>query len=549
MFQYGGSFDLAAVSAVTKSSGAELFVGRACCFLVPIAFGVLAVMLGQDANWDLRNYHWYNPYALLTGRFTFDLAPGSYYNPVLDVPLYLLAQHVPARVCGFLLGAVQGLNFVPLYVLALTILPQWARWKHGSGAAIVASLGVLGGGGLALIGTTFYDNVVSILLLSGFAIVSRSMRNDDGVTNAALVWAGVLTGAAIGMKLPTAIYGVGLLVAVFTIEGQIVQRLGRAFRSGSAALVAMLAFGGYWAWWLWSTFGNPIFPYFNNVFRSSMALSATYRDDRFVPHTFLDALLLPLTLVADPTKVGECYFTDVRLATLYVVSLVGVVWIFFGKRWSSIRRPEPLSPALRFVLVAAAFSYLAWLALFGIYRYIITLEMLAPLLIAALIATWPIREPGRLVLVVACASMLAISTRPGSWGRVEWGQRFVEVDVPLLRDPSHTMVLMVGFEPSSWVIPSFPREVPFVRLQGNSHSPADGDVGLAREARMRVAKHQGYFELLYAQSEQTLAREVLGRFELSADFDSCRPVGGNLNSGLRLCPVRRVTTVLSMRRG
>jgi hypothetical protein len=523
---------------VAKSLGDELFVGRACCLLVPIAFGALSIALGQDANWDLRNYHWYNPYALLTGRFTFDLAAGSYYNPVLDVPLYLLAQHVPARVCGFLLGSLQGLNFVPLYVLALTILPQWSRWKHGSGAAIVASLGVLGGGGLALIGTTFYDNVVSILLLSGLAIVSWSMRNDDGVTNRAIVSAGVLTGAAIGMKLPTAIYGVGLLVAVFTIEGQMVLRLVRTFRSGSAALMTMLAFGGYWAWWLWSTFGNPIFPYFNNVFGSSMALSETYRDERFVPHTFTDALLLPFALVADPTKVGESYFTDIRLATLYAVSAITVAWMLLGKRWTSILRPEPLSPALRFVLIAAASSFLAWLPIFAIYRYIVTLEMLAPLLIAALIATWPIREPGRLVLVVACALVVAISTRPGSWGRVEWGQRFVEVEVPRLSDPSRTMVLMVGYEPSSWVIPSFPKDVPFVRLQGNSHGPDDGDVGLAREARIRVGKHRGILYVLCAQSEQTLAQEVLGRFELVGDFDSCKRVHGNLNASLRLCPVR-----------
>jgi hypothetical protein len=311
-------------------------------------------------------------------------------------------------------------------------------------------------------------------------------------------------------------------------------------------LLAMLAFGGYWAWWLWSTFGNPVFPYFNNVFGSSMALSATYRDERFVPHTFTDALLLPFVLVADPTKVGESYFTDIRLATLYAVSVITIVWTFLGNRWTPIRRPEPLSPALRFMLIAAAFSYLAWLAIFAIYRYIITVEMLAPLLIAGLIATWPISEQRRLVLVVVCALALAISTRPGSWGRVEWGQRFVEVDVPHLTDPSHTMVLVVGYEPSSWVIPSFPAEVPFVRLQGNSHSPDDGDAGLAREARIRVGKHQGIFYVLCAQSEQALAREVLGRFELVADFDSCNRIRGNLDAGLRLCPVHRLATVGSV---
>src|SRR5580700_9365509 len=75
--------------------------------LAPFAFGALALVLGQDANWDLRNYHWYNAYAFLNGRFGFDLLPAQtpwFYNPLIDVPFYLLAMHVPAMAAGFALG-------------------------------------------------------------------------------------------------------------------------------------------------------------------------------------------------------------------------------------------------------------------------------------------------------------------------------------------------------------------------------------------------------------------------------------------------------------
>ena len=36
-------------------------------FAVPVLFGAIALAMGQDSNWDLRNYHWYNPYAFLQG--------------------------------------------------------------------------------------------------------------------------------------------------------------------------------------------------------------------------------------------------------------------------------------------------------------------------------------------------------------------------------------------------------------------------------------------------------------------------------------------------
>ena len=42
--------------------------------LVPLALGVLSLWLGQDFNYDLRNYHLYNAYAFLNGRLGQDLA-------------------------------------------------------------------------------------------------------------------------------------------------------------------------------------------------------------------------------------------------------------------------------------------------------------------------------------------------------------------------------------------------------------------------------------------------------------------------------------------
>jgi len=193
------------------------------------------------------------------------------------------------------------------------------------------------------------------------------------------------------------------------------------------------------------------------------------------------------------------------------------------------------------VLAAAIGSYVVWLRVFSIYRYAVTLEMLAPLLCAALIATWPIREPRRILFAALCAVVLVVATRPGSWGRVEWGPRFVAATAPRITDPHNTMVLMIGFEPASWVIPSFPPEVPFVRLQGYSHGPDDGDVGLAHEARLRVANHAGAFYVLCSKLEQDLAKKVLARYDLVGDFGACEAIKGNIDRNLLFCPAQRRT--------
>ncbi|MGZ3274643.1 MAG: hypothetical protein ACXU8Z_12840, partial [Caulobacteraceae bacterium] len=68
-------------------------------FLLPPLFAVAAVALGKEAAWDFLNYHRYVPYALLHNRLGFDLAVGhaaTYYNPLLDVPVFLISEHAPA---------------------------------------------------------------------------------------------------------------------------------------------------------------------------------------------------------------------------------------------------------------------------------------------------------------------------------------------------------------------------------------------------------------------------------------------------------------------
>src|SRR5215475_14518413 len=79
------------------------------------------ILLGKDTSWDFRNYHWYAPYALLNHRMAIDVAvahQASYYNPYLDIPFYWLATHTSAWIALGALGAAQGANMVPLYLMA-----------------------------------------------------------------------------------------------------------------------------------------------------------------------------------------------------------------------------------------------------------------------------------------------------------------------------------------------------------------------------------------------------------------------------------------------
>src|SRR5450755_4444839 len=58
---------------------------------IAVAGAISVFSLGQDVNWDLRNYHFYNAWAFIHDRLGWDLAPAqlqTFHNPLLDLPFY-----------------------------------------------------------------------------------------------------------------------------------------------------------------------------------------------------------------------------------------------------------------------------------------------------------------------------------------------------------------------------------------------------------------------------------------------------------------------------
>ena len=85
------------------------------------------MLLGQDANTDLHRYRFYIGHAFVHGRLDSDLVPaglGTFLNPTLDAFHYLGIAHLPPRVLGFLLGALQGLNPALVFLLARRLLAR-----------------------------------------------------------------------------------------------------------------------------------------------------------------------------------------------------------------------------------------------------------------------------------------------------------------------------------------------------------------------------------------------------------------------------------------
>ncbi|MFH2122600.1 MAG: hypothetical protein ABIJ50_03840 [Pseudomonadota bacterium] len=508
-------------------------------FAGPLFFGLLALVLGQDANWDLRNYHLYNPFAFLHNRIDFDMVPAqvaNFYNPLLHIPFYKAAITLPPMLTGFLLGALQGLNFPILIEIGRQVMGdenEYPTWHY----YLAAFLGLLGAGTLAELGTTFGDNLISLPLFCSLWILlanyQRLIKHGNITTWLIVAGAGLLTGLAPGLKQPSAVFAVGWCAAFLLLPVSFGRRIMPAFCFGIGVLTGIALTGGFWMYELWVHYGNPLFPYFNDFFRSPMGAVAHYRDTHFLPPSLRESIFLPFLMVLNPFRVGEIAFRDLRFVLLIIIALTTFFFALFGPLTPSQPRSGITRHKQFFLLSAIVVSYLVWLKLFAIYRYLLPLEMLAPLAIWMLIDRFPLQQIVRHTTVLVCLLLWLITLKPGNWGRVSWSTDYFGVHPPPLTDPARTLVIMTGVEPSAYVIPFFPPAVRFVRVESYFTGPSDTPNGLDLRMQQIISEHQGPLHVLYRSYEDTRSRAALQHFNLQIEADSCRQLRPHIEEHLK----------------
>ncbi len=436
--------------------------------------GVVALLMGQDANWDLRNYHLYNGYALLHGRLALDLAPAqmqSYFSPVLDVFHYLLMARLPAPLGGFVLGALHGLAFLPVAGIAARALqgqPQRARL-----APLLGLAGLCSSAFLSEFGGSMADNTTALFVLASLYFVLSAQQRQAAAPQAAFaVWAlaGALLGIAVALKLTNAIYAVALGLAALCAGGPLRRRLLGAGMLTLAALVVAALLAGWWYLRMWQVFGNPLFPQFNALFQGPLAASISVADTRWLPRGIWEHLTWPLQFAANPRRVSEIWLVQCIWPLLYLSALA----VALRRIVRGAGAAPAFAPAMGAVLAFFGVGYVLWQGMFSIHRYLVALELLAPLLL------WffcqKLFAPGRAAkwggwAVGLCALVSLLGWN--AWGHERWARDGFAVEAPPMPEPERSVVLLVGLEPQAWRLPLLPGQARYASVASNfPESPA-----------------------------------------------------------------------------
>jgi hypothetical protein len=507
--------------------------------LLPAGFGLLAVALGKDDNWDLLHYHFYNPHAFLHGRFGLDLLAADFhvfFNPLLDLPFYWANALLPAAVITFLLGALHGLNGIAIWRIARHALPE-----GGVLPAVTMLIGMLGAGSFYVMGTTYYDALVALPVFCGLWLIARSglaaFEGPLSRTLPLLLLAGVLAGTGVGLKQTVAVFVGGIGLGILLLPG---RRLWHASAFGAGIVLGVLITSGFWLLHLWQTTGNPLFPYFNDWFRSLLAPIGNNRTRHAMPQGMLETAAWPFVFTRAPWRI-DSPVRDPKLMVAYVVVPLGIVAALWRGRWR-----DPAERLGLLLLVACAASYVAWLQLFSIYRYLIPVEMLVPLLLVISVRMWGLAPRMQRIATIALL-LVVVPIQPSNRDRIPWNGAqfapFVQAASPVGMDLTGALVVVPGwhpgYRPNAFVIPFFPPAVGFLRIIAHDDPAGLLVTGFEDAIARRIASHDGPVFVLMTPGGEEPVSASLARHRLVADFRQCGRLTTSIGGPLALCPVRR----------
>lgn len=519
----------------------DYFIKRPVVFLLALLMlaGGYCVLLGHNAWWDVLNYHLSNPWMLLNGTWGSPLMPAgaqSFLNPLPDLYYYFLFTSFSDHpgVVAFGMGLPTGLLAWQIYMITLTL---WQGENKQIWAALVALLALTAAGTLAQIGV----NTNEILLANGIIasfwgmcyFVSAPYCRRKYIYGAAFI-CGVVT----GMKLTLAPFCMALLAGYLLQWKQVKHPFKGLCLFAVCGIGGFLLTNGYFMWKLYVYYGNPFFPYYNDIFKSSYFAPIYLTDTRKLPKTWVELIFYPFFWAFKPGAYSsESAIRDPRLA------LGGIAALFLSFRlWRKQFVPMD-SNLLKTILVYATVGYWLWLVKFSVLRYAVVLEFLAGLLILLFIASCCRKRALWCGMIVSVWLVCTVISQDAGFTAFYDKVILFQPKKPVIEDNSLVYLLnipsgylSVVLNPKATYMGGFiyrPEEYP-VKFQGEVASfytlpNIFYRFKLEEEQKKIIARHEGPIYLISVDWPMKANPKTWQRFGLTVDAQDCQRFNTSMN--------------------
>jgi hypothetical protein len=414
-----------------------------------VAIGSLLLLTyqrGKDLNFDQLNSHAALAFDFLNGHTYRDIPYGAGFGTGLPafwaVPWWIAANRLPDWQTGLLLVGWA----VPI-VFAIRRITR-VLFRSSKPNLMIEALALIcalsSASFLTELGTTFGNLPSGMFVLLGVAILIDHLNEGPPKWRLGGLSAGLLFGIAVGLKWTNGVFVIASVVGLLIVPKGRPLLVRFVAASGSAAVFVSLP----WMLPAWRNFGSPLYPWYNNIFRSEFFDPIPIRDGRWGLSS-LDLFSFPWTLANGTTQTGEVLAADSRILLLAFGLILSTVLVIIRARGQ-----EPRSPIIRkaladqplvFLTCVVAISYIVWGSMFGVQRYFLVGEILAGLVALRLWSTvlgFNSSDKLTTIRLLIVPLLLVASVDIPNFGHVPWtGKAWYQVDAVGLNQSSIDAVL------------------------------------------------------------------------------------------------------------
>ena len=251
------------------------------------------------------------------------------------------------------------------------------------------------------------DLFVIPLFLECILLLSRKASNKT------YPYAGLLIGLSIAIKLTNVAFFLPLIVYFLYKEYGGFKAINIAF----AVIFCIIPILPYVSFSFLTT-GNPVFPFYNNIFQSPYFPSINWKGATWGPKSIVETIFWPLYLSVNPTKTAELGFYSHSLSLGYISTFF---CIMMKNKIADFKKLIPF-------FICLVSSILVWSATTGYGRYMLALEVFSFLLLTVFIYTLCCNYYDKITYLVFFTCVAALASLSMSTGylvltRTEWSWR------------------------------------------------------------------------------------------------------------------------------
>jgi hypothetical protein len=500
-------------------------------------------ILGKDMAWDTLNYHLYLGFSALNDRFGQDyFAAGSvaYLNPYAYVPFYAMVRAgLPALVICSAFAIAHSIILWLAFELGVAVCPSKDGGARSLAGICAVALAFMNPILMQQLGSCFADITTAELALGGWLILAGAVRVPR---NSKVIYAGLILGAASALKLSNALSAFSAFAMFALLPLNWRGKIRQSFLYGVSLGIGFAVVAAPWGYRLAKRFGNPLFPMFNNIFRSpELPTEASGNASRFIPESLGDALWRPFAMI-DPSQMihEELSAPDPRYAIL-----IALVFGFIARwSWRRVGRATAEANSLQLddstrVLAALGcgltLNWILWLNVSGNSRYALTMACVAAVvtvgMLFRLLEQLPkVRNYILAIIFVTQAVQLYLGAEY-RWNGVPWGGQWFDLSIPEKLRAEPNLYLTLGPQSNSFLAPFLAKDSGFVNVAGGYTLDPEGGSGARVKELIQKFKPNLRAVFLSSKSFENAERpsiphvdELLQWYGLRSDTADCATI-------------------------